>query len=232
MNGKPWNAHDLATLREMYPDRPTVEIAAKLGRSLSNVYVTARRLGLKKSEAFLASEASGIIGPGKAHDGRGAAFRFPKGHVPANKGTRRPGWAPGRMRETQFKPGSRRGAAAQNWKPVGTVVPGADGYLRIKVRETEPGEATGFRNPEAWPQLHRHVWEQHHGPVPDGHIVVFRDRDRTNCAIENLELISLAENLRRNSIWEKRYPAELTSAIMQLGQLKRRIRERSRASHG
>jgi hypothetical protein len=67
------------------------------------------------------------------------------------------------------------------------------------------------------------VWEQHKGPVPAKHIVVFKDRNRANCAIENLELISMAENAHRNRMWG-RMPRELAEAIQLNGVLKRRIR--------
>lgn len=35
---------------------------------------------------------------------------------------------------------------------------------------------------------HRLVWEQHHGPIPDGFEIHHRDRDVRNNRIENLEL--------------------------------------------
>ncbi|MGP0074877.1 MAG: HNH endonuclease signature motif containing protein [Bryobacteraceae bacterium] len=74
--------------------------------------------------------------------------------------------------------------------------------------------------------MSHHVWEQHRGPIPPGHIVVFKDRDRSNCAIENLELISKAENARRNRMWnEDVMPRELAEVIQLNGVLKRKLRE-------
>ena len=86
------------------------------------------------------------------------------------------------------------------WRPIGTILADSEGFLRIKVREGTKGEPYGFGNTKIWPLLNRHVWQQHNGPIPECHIVVFRDRDRANCAIENLELISMADNMRRNTI--------------------------------
>ena len=128
------------------------------------------------------------------------------------------------MKETQFKPGARSGKAAENWKPIGTILADGEGFLRIKVREGRKGEAYGFGNTKIWPLLNRHVWEQHYGPIPPGHAVVFRDRDRANCAIGNLELISRAELMRRNTIHN--LPTELRNTIMLLGAVKRKVRER------
>jgi hypothetical protein len=48
--------------------------------------------------------------------------------------------------------------------------------------------------------LHVYNWEHAHGPVPKGHIVVFKNKhDRTDCSIEKLELITLVEHMKRNS---------------------------------
>lgn len=124
----------------------------------------------------------------------------------------------------RLKKGCRSGFAAQNWKPIGTITPDPQGYLRIKVREAAYGkEPTGFGNVKVWPLLNRHVWEQHHGPIPPKHLVVFKDHDRSNCALENLELISMAENAGRNRMWN-RLPRELCEAIQLNGTLKRKLR--------
>lgn len=218
----PWTAKEDALLRRRYPNTPTVELAKQLNRGISGVYQRARNLGLSKSEAYLNSPAACRLRRG---DNVGAACRFPKGHVPANKGLRRPGWGPGRMKETQFKPGVRQGIAAKNWMPLGSIRKDAEGYLRIKVRESAPGETHGFGNTKVWPLLGRHIWEQAHGPIPPRHIVVFRDRNRDNCALENLELISLEENMRRNSVHN--LPKPVAKAVQLLGALNRQIRKRS-----
>lgn len=224
MNGKAWTEDQLRVLRDLYPHRPTREVAARLGRGTSNVYAKANAIGLAKTQEFLDSDESGRLRKGQTRPGS-EATQFKKGRVPTNKGLRRPGWAPGRMAETQFKKGERSGVAAQNWKPIGTILPDSKGYLRIKVREAEPGkEPTGFGNSRVWPMYNRYLWEQHKGPIPPQHIVAYKDGDRGNCVIENLELLSMADNARRNAMW-KRYPPELSNAIMQLGALKRKIRE-------
>jgi hypothetical protein len=214
-----WSTEEVERLRLLYPHRRTDEVAKILKRSYSSVSQTAIKLGIRKTPEYLASPVACRL---RAGDNVGWAYRFPKGHVPFNKGLRRPGWGPGRMKETQFKPGVRQGAAARNWRPIGTIAVDAEGYRRVKVREGKKGEAYGFGNTKIWPLLHRQVWEQHNGPIPEGHIVVFKDRDRGNCDIENLELITLAENMRRNTIHN--YPPEVRDAIRALASLNRAIR--------
>jgi len=52
---------------------------------------------------------------------------------------------------------------------------------------------------------------------------VFRDRNPQHIELDNLELVTRAENMRRNTI--HRYPPELKSTIRQLSKLKRAISE-------
>lgn len=123
----------------------------------------------------------------KAYYGRnkldsGLTGRFEKGHAPPNKG--RKGYiAPG-CEKGWFKKGS------QPWDtlPVGTVLTKTDGYLWKKIDE-KPG--SWLQN---WKQLHLLIWEEANGPVPEGYCVIFKDGDRRNCALENLALVTLAEN--------------------------------------
>lgn len=218
-----WTAAELVRLVELYPNRPTAEVASVLGRSLASTYGTAKKRGLEKSQEYLDTDPRVRLRKGTTI---GAEARFPKGHVPANKGLRRPGYSVGRgrMQETQFKKGERSGIAAENWVPIGTILPDPDGYLHIKVREALPGEVCGYPNKKAWPLLSHQVWEQHKGPIPPKHLVVFKDKDRTHCAIENLELISMAENARRNRMWNV-LPRELAETIQLQGVLKRKLRK-------
>lgn len=219
MTRRRWTSDDDAEIRRRFPHEPTAGLAAALGRTVGATYQRAYDLGLHKTPDYLASPAA------KRTTGlQGRGTRFQKGNVPANKGLRRPGWHRGRMRDTQFKPGTRVGAANRNWRPIGTIATDADGYQRIKVREAQPGERSGFGNAAVWPQLHRHLWASVHGPIPPGHAVVFRDGNKAHCTVENLELVSQRDLMRRNSIHN--LPRPLASAISMLGALKRQIRRR------
>lgn len=230
MPRRPWTDPERSLLRTLYPHRPTQEIADKLNRSVTTVYQQAARLKLRKTPEFLASPLSGLLTKGHTRPDS-VATQFRKGHIPANKGLRRPGWSAGRMAETQFRKGERRGQAAQNWKPIGTVLPDAEGYLRLKVRDAVHGkEATGFGNTKVWPLLRRHVWEQHFGAIPKGYVIAFKDGWRQNCEPENLECISRTELARRNRMWN-RYGRELAELMQLTGALNRKIRSK-KGHHG
>lgn len=53
------------------------------------------------------------------------------------------------------------------------------------------GATTGARS-----FLHRDVWEHHHGLIPPGYDIHHRDGDKTNNALENLELLTKADHAR------------------------------------
>ncbi len=213
MNGRPWTKRELAILRRMYPDAYGKDIARQLGRSRTSVYGKAGQLGLTKSAAFYARQH---IDEGTRLQRAGCAHRFPKGHVPANKGLRRPGWHRGRMRETQFKKGQWPINKDPGFYVIGALRVNADGYIDMRI-SFDPG-ARGWRG------LHLILWEDVHGAIPPGHCLIFRNGDKLDVELDNLELITRAENMRRNSIHN--LPAPLKSAIQVLGQLRRRVNER------
>jgi hypothetical protein len=211
-----WTAAEDAVVRARYASEPTPEIAATLGRTTGAVFQRAEKLNLHKSPeylaAFWAESARRVVVAG-------ARTRFRPGLVPADKGLRRPGWAPGRMRETQFKPGHRGGRAAERYQPIGTERVSKDGYLQRKVNDDFPLQ-------RRWRFVHLLVWEAAHGPLPQGHAVAFRNGDKRDIRLENLECITRAELMRRNTVHN--LPAPLAGAVQLLGVLRRQIRRRER----
>jgi hypothetical protein len=212
-----WNAEDDDLLRERYPNEPTKALAAELRRTVSSVYARAEKLHLNKSAEYLASRDACRLRRG---DNVGAKYRFGKGHVPANKGLRRPGWSPGRMRETQFKKGQLNGVAAMRFMPTGSTRI-LDGYVYRKVSDTPNVPWT--RN---WQLEHRRVWEEANGPIPRRHALVFINGDRTDIGLWNLECVSRRELMARNTVHN--LPKELVSTIQLLGCLNRQINKRER----
>lgn len=203
-------------LRELYPDTPTAHVARRLRRTVAATYGRADKLGLNKSAEYLASPAACRLRRG---DNPGVAFRFPKGHVPANKGLRRPGWGPGRMKETQFKKGVRRGVAVRLYKPIGTERISKDGYLERKVNDGLPLQAR-------WRAVHLVVWEAAHGPLPRGHAIAFKNGDKRDIRLDNLECITRAELMARNTVHN--LPKPLAQTVQLLGALRRKINRKAR----
>ena len=209
-----WSEDEEQLLTRLYPDTPMPELVARLGRDDRAIYSKSRALGLRRSPEYLASEHACRLRKG---DNVGAEYRFRPGMASWNKGKK--GWqAGGRSAETRFKPGTINGSAAERLKPVGFERVTDDGILQRKIRADGPPH-------RRWQSVHEIIWEEHNGPRPAGHLVVFKDGNRRNFSPDNLELITRAENCRRNSI--HRYPPELKQAIRRLKKLKRTIEEKS-----
>lgn len=207
-----WTPAEEKLLIELYPATPMPELMQRFNRLDRAIYSKAKAMGLSRSAEYLASEHACRLRKG---DNVGAEFRFKAGQQPWNAGMN--GWqAGGRSAETRFKPGTINGSAAERLKPVGFERVTDDGILQRKIRADGPPH-------RRWQSVHEIIWEEHNGPRPAGHLVVFKDGNRCNFSLNNLELISRAENCRRNSI--HRYPPELKHAIRTLAKLKRTIED-------
>ena len=146
----------------------------------------------------------------------GLTGRFKKGHIPANKGTHPP--TVGRMAETQFK----RGGLPPNTKPVGYERITKDGYVevKIKMRPSHPSYNDNFK------AKHHIVWEEAHGPIPKGYVVMFADGNKRNFDLDNLILASRAEVAAINTLKGviKGKP-ELTKMIHKIVKVNLKIKE-------
>lgn len=213
---RPWTADELETVRINFADWPTFLIAYLVNRTDQAVHNMAHKMGLSKSEKFKNGPYAGRLNP---EHPKAKAHRFPKGHVPANKGLRRPGWSAGRMRETQFK----KGVKPQTWKPIGTRARDRDGYWKEKVRDDAPPGMSRFN----WVYLHVALWEEHLGSVPPGHCIKFKNGNQNDIRIDNLACISQRQNMRNNS-YHTRYPKEVGLAIQAKAVLTRAINRATR----
>ena len=200
-----WTEAELATLRQFYPDMSTQQVAVLLSLKAGSVYAKANSLGLRKSDAFLSTDRCTRIPRGRAAP-RMRATQFEPGHSSWNKG--RKGVNYDGMQATQFKPGQK----PHTWVPIGSYRISGDGALERKVGDV-PGP-----NHLRWHPVSRLVWEAANGPVPKGHMVIFRPGKKTTVlaeiTLDRLELISRAEHARRN------HPNSRSPELAQLVQLK------------
>jgi hypothetical protein len=198
-----WTPEQVEQMRSKYPDCATADLANELGLPKDAVYNKAYSMGLKKSAAFFASEASG-----RTMGDRGVHMRFKKGQAAWNKGMK--GLQIG-GEATRFK----KGAVPVNALPVGTIRTTHDGYLEIKT-------APGMRK---WAPLSHWNWEKEHGQrPPKGMSLTFKDGDRQNCDPSNLELISRTDLMKRNTIHN--LPSDLKELVQLKGRLNRQINKR------
>lgn len=200
-----WTEAEDSRLRRDYPEQDTSELAARMQRSDRSLYNRADFLGLKKSERYLADKMARLIESGVAtrlQTGNAGPIKRSKGLAPDGE-------------QSRHGTGSR----PYNWRPIGSERVSRDGYRYRKIRDEVPS----YNNYRA---VHVLVWEAQHGPVPRGHAVVFKDGNPDHIALDNLELITGAELMRRNSV--HRYPPELKHVMRLNKRLQRLIDQRAK----
>lgn len=211
-----WPDHLVELLIDLYPHLPTEWLANGFKLTERQIYQKAKHLGLKKSEAYLFSEFAGRL---RREKPRGVSTQFQKGLIPWNKGTHYR--AGGRSAETRFKPGVRQGVAVKLYKPIGTERISKDGYLERKINDGMPLQ-------KRWRSVHILEWEAANGPLPAGHAIAFKDGNKENRALDNLECITRAELMRRNTYHQ--YPKEIARVVQLRGAITRQINKRERSS--
>lgn len=131
----------------------------------------------------------------------GRTGRFKKGEKPWNTGTK--GMTTGGS--TSFK----KGLIPHNHLPVGSERFNKEGHLEIKIGE-----------PSNWKTCHRIIWERYNGKVPPKHVVRFADGDPTNWGdIDNLVLVSHAENLILNRLQFSEMPEDLKESTLLIAKI-------------
>lgn len=205
-----WTKEEINILLRDYQDPNifTADIAKRLDRTLSQVYNKARKMGLKAPlERFRLAGKLGTNHP------NAVAHRFKKGSIPPNKGKKISPEVYEKVKETMFK----KGNSPVNHRQVGSERINVDGYIEIKVSE-----------PNVWRLKHRIIWEQHNGVIPAGYNVQFKNRNTQDCRIENLYIISKAEQMRTENSLVTRYPKEVQEVIRLKGVVNRVIHKREK----
>lgn len=103
----------------------------------------------------------------------GFTGQFKKGDKAWNKGKK--GIYSKGSEKTWFK----KGRIPPNHRKVGSERINAYGYIEVKVAESDK-----------WRLKHQLVWEKYHGPIPQGNVIIFADRNKQNLDIDNLILVS------------------------------------------
>lgn len=148
---------------------------------------------------------------------------FNKGSVPWSKG-KKIGNNPGSAR-TQFK----KGELPQNARGPGHESIGNDGYVWIVTDRQNP-----WTGASTW-RVHKHrwLWEQTHGPVPEGMALKCLDGNKLNTDPSNWEAVPRGLLPRLNGKSGRNYdraPAELRPTIMAVAKLEHRLSERGKTT--
>lgn len=189
-----WTDEQEQYLVAHYATTSNAEIAEVLGKkNADRVMAKASLLGLKKSRQFLKESCQQRENSGK----------FKKGMTPHNKGKKLSDSTKAKLAKTMFKSGNR----PHNTLQVGAETQDKYGYVMAKVAE-----------PNVWQYKHHVAYGE---PVPTGHKVIFLDGNKYNFERDNLQLVSNAELMQKNTM--HRYPPELVRLLKTLNKLKKRV---------
>lgn len=142
-----------------------------------------KKFNLNLSESAIANRkhklnlSSGIVGG-----------QFKKGNIPFNKGKK---WKDYMSKEDQLeslKTTFKKGNIPHNHRAVGSERISKNGYIEIKIAE-----------PNKWQLKHRYIYEKKYGEIPKGYNLIFLDGNRQNIELNNLKLVSKAEDLIMNN---------------------------------
>ena len=208
MSKRRWTKDEEAFMVANYDHTTASDIGAFLGRSVRSIYSRAQVLGLHTTIEHMRE-----VGREKAQHPNSVARRFKPGHVPENKGKKVSAEVYAKCKPTMF----RKGNIPHNYRPVGSECLRDDGYVWVKIAD-----------PNKWVQKQRAVWMEHHGEIPKGYNVQFRNKDRMDFRIENLYLISKADQMKNENSLIASYPKPLADLIRLKGVVNRQIHKQER----
>lgn len=124
---------------------------------------------------------------------------FEKGHIPhPNAKMKGPN-------KTSFKKGNK----PANHLPVGTERVSSDGYVEIKMEE-------GMNK---WKSKARLIWQQEHGNLKEAELLRFKDGNRLNCQLSNLDKFTRSEHVRLNQMDYNGLPEEIKPVAANLARV-------------
>jgi hypothetical protein len=145
----------------------------------------ASHLGRRKSVVMAHIKTMGLELTTEQRERMRALSKFKAGQPSYNKGKA------GKPNSTSFKAGN---------KPANAM---HDGAITIRHKQGEKPYKYYRVGASKWVLLHRYIWEQANGPIPQQNVIRFIDGDTMNTDLQNLQLITLAEHAKLNQNREK-----------------------------
>lgn len=182
-------------IKDNYLELSSLKIAKELGRSKYGVLYRMKKLNLIVPEEVKKAR----ISHGLTH-----------GHG-WNKGMKQEQFLSPETIKKSLKTRYQKGSVPHNTKSDGDLSIRSDGYVYIR---TSVGK---------WELFHRYLYRNYHQlEITTEDNIIFKDGNRRNFDISNLQIATDAEIMINNSIHN--YPDELKSAIYALSSLNKKIR--------
>lgn len=170
-----WSEEEVSYLRLNYLEQSNAEMAHYLGRDVISIDNKMHKLKLIRPDALRRKISS--------------VTWFRKGQVPHNKGKKcpnRPGMMATQFKHSNIPPQTKHDGCIS----IRTENNGHGGRRKIKYIRVALAQ---------WRYLHHVIWEKEHGPIPENHVLRFKNGNTLDVRLENLELISRADNARKNT---------------------------------
>lgn len=182
--------------------------------------ITLKELTNKFNKQFSLDLSEGAIANRKVKLGIQSGIvggQFQKGQESWNKGKK--------MSPSQYKKAAptmfKKGNIPANRRPIGSErVDNRDGSILIKVQDGHLQKN--------WMSKSRYVYEQAYGKIPKGHKIIFADGNNRNFELDNLVLISNAEELimNRNNLFKQ--DKELTKVGITVAKVLDKVNKRKK----
>ena len=197
---KPLTEDQEQLIKDQYLQRPIKQIASDIGITFGRVM------------RFL--DRNGLDLPQEIRDQRKRDSQRKKGDTAYNKG----------MKQTEFmSPEAIERTKATRFQK-GNIPPNTHYDGKISIRNNKDDRPYKYVRVSLgeWKLLHHVIWEEQFGKIPEGMIIAFKDGDTFNTSIENLEMISMIENMLRNS--RHNYPKEIIPSMVLNTQLQNKLK--------
>lgn len=164
----------------------TKNVPGKTDKEVVNLFN--KTFDIKISEAKLGNLKTKL----KIKNGLTSQTRFVKGQKSWNEGKTWQEFMSIEGQQNSLKTTFKKGHIPKNSVKIGATRLNKDGCIEIKIQD-------GAKN-KNWKGKHRLIWEKQNGPIPKGHKIVFIDGNKNNFDINNLALVSNAEEVIINRL--------------------------------
>ena len=186
-----------------YLDYPIKRLATFIGRSQTFV-----RNELKRQN---------LVIPRELIEKRKRESYYSNGHNPFNKGKKQTEYMSKESIERTAKTRFKKGREPHNTKFDFCISKRMDTsnryYYYIRIDKSN------------WVLLHRYIWEQVNGPIPDGFNVQFKDGNSIKCNIENLYLVNRKNQVFVNKNGGNKLPFEQRKSLELINRINLKVKE-------
>lgn len=172
-----------------------------------------KKFNMKLSESAIANRKNKL----NLHSGI-TGGQFQKGQISWNKGKTWDEYMPKESQERSRKTTFKKGNIPPNHREIGSERLDSDGYILVKIQDGK-----GHKN---WTLKHRLIWKSMYGNIPTGYKIMFADGNKRNFDINNLILVSDAEELIMNQNKFVKDNSDLTKVGLNIARIINKVNKR------